>query len=59
MFIRVIYELRAAHNEWNKTLTSLAAEYATPEYTYLSTINVMPLLIRAFIVGLKTEFLNY
>jgi hypothetical protein len=35
------------------TLTSLAAENATPEYAYLSTINVMPLLMHAFILGLK------
>jgi hypothetical protein len=45
--------------ENTRLLTSLAAENAIPEYTYLSTTNVTPLLMYDFILGLQTKWINF
>jgi hypothetical protein len=58
LICNILYESVNHITEYN-TLTFLAAENAIPEYAYLSTTNVTPLLISAFILGLKIKQINF
>jgi hypothetical protein len=57
--LQYIVWISGPYNRECKTLTFLAAENAIPEYAYLSTTNVTPLLINAFILDLKIKEITF